>query len=121
MGEIIVRGSYGIDVQEKNDPYIANAERVVCIANETLIPGKWLVDVLPIRMFNQFPYFLYVLTGHDSVKYLPEWIPGAGFQRQARLWRGDSVVMTDNPFNAIKVRRYYRHIPLFLIFRVGPR
>ena len=48
MGEIIVRGSYGIDVQEKNDPYIANAERVVCIANETIIPGKWLVDVLPI-------------------------------------------------------------------------
>lgn len=52
MGEIIIRGAYGIDVQERNDPYIATAERAIWIANETLVPGKWLVDILPMRTCN---------------------------------------------------------------------
>ena len=48
MGEVIVRGAYGIEVQEKNDPYIATAERALWIADQTIVPGRWLVDVIPI-------------------------------------------------------------------------
>jgi hypothetical protein len=38
--------------------------------SEAAIPGKWLVDVVPV------------------LRYVPEWLPGAGqFQKSGRLWR----------------------------------
>lgn len=104
MGEAIVRGSYGIEVQERNDPYIAIAERALWIANQTILPGRWLVDVLPIRaQLSQNLAVFIRLRFVSSVKYVPEWVPGAGFKRQARLWRNDVVAMTDTPFSAVKV------------------
>ncbi|KAJ7579388.1 hypothetical protein C8J56DRAFT_796263, partial [Mycena floridula] len=37
-----------------------------------------------------------------SVRYIPEWLPGAGFQKQARLWRPLYPAMIDVPFNFVK-------------------
>jgi hypothetical protein len=48
VGSIILAVTYGIQVKETNDPYIKMAEA----ASETigqLGPGRFLVDVLPIR------------------------------------------------------------------------
>jgi len=36
------------------------------------------------------------------VKYVPEWFPGAGFQKKARLWRKLSREMNTAPFEAVK-------------------
>ena len=60
MGEAIVRASYGIEVQEKNDPYIATAERALWIANQTIVPGRWLVDVIPIRIHFQLVLVIFI-------------------------------------------------------------
>ena len=103
MGEVIVRASYGIEVQEKDDPYIATAERALWIANQTILPGRWLVDILPICAYYQQLLVSTPLSQRALVKYVPEWVPGAGFKRQARLWRDDVLGMTDKPFNAVKV------------------
>lgn len=41
--------AYGIEVQEKNDPWIATAEHALEGATVTGIPGSFMVDVIPIR------------------------------------------------------------------------
>jgi hypothetical protein len=37
-----------------------------------------------------------------SVKYVPEWFPGARFQKRARLLRKVALEMNDAPFEAVK-------------------
>ncbi|KAJ7626738.1 cytochrome P450 [Mycena rosella] len=75
-GEIIMSVTYGIDVLPKNDPYVALAEHAVQSLADASIPGRFLVDSIPI------------------LKHVPEWIPGAGFQRQAKAWKGLARRMT---------------------------
>lgn len=33
-----------------------------------------------------------------AVKYIPEWFPGAGFKRQARIWRRTFMDLVDRPY-----------------------
>lgn len=37
-----------------------------------------------------------------AVKYLPTWLPGAGFKKQAYEWRKSITAMVEVPFNAVK-------------------
>ena len=46
FGAIIMKVSYGIDVQESNDPYILVAEEAMRGVSEAGVPGAFLVDVL---------------------------------------------------------------------------
>ena len=61
--------TYGIQIKGTNDPFINLAEAVMKSASEAIIPGAFLIDVIPI------------------LKYVPEFMPGAGFQKQARIWQ----------------------------------
>jgi len=54
--------------------------------NRVLVPGTYLVDMLP------------------WLKYIPEWVPGAGFQRRAREWSALAMRMADLPFADAKRR-----------------
>ena len=48
------------------------------------------------------------------MKYVPEWVPGAGFKRQARQWRPLYGRMVDAPFEFLKsalVRAVYSMTP----------
>lgn len=44
--------AYGIEVQEKNDPWIAIAEHALEGASVTGIPGSFMVDIIPIRLYQ---------------------------------------------------------------------
>ncbi|KII86913.1 hypothetical protein PLICRDRAFT_273725 [Plicaturopsis crispa FD-325 SS-3] len=76
-GGVIMDTSYGIKIKPRNDEYI----RAAHIANDSLFmaaaPGSFYVDYLPF------------------LKYVPEWMPGAGFKRKAREWRK----LQDDVFN----------------------
>ncbi|EKM54974.1 uncharacterized protein PHACADRAFT_142793 [Phanerochaete carnosa HHB-10118-sp] len=85
-GRQILHITYGLDIQDHDDPYIAAAERGGQIASACMIPGSYLVDLVPI------------------LKYVPEWFPGAGFKRQAREWRKEVEHTINAPFAAIKTR-----------------
>ena len=39
-----------------------------------------------------------------SVKHLPAWFPGAGFQRKAAVWKEMIVDSVDFPFSLLKAR-----------------
>jgi hypothetical protein len=83
-GETIMSIAYGLDVQPADDPYIEVAEHGVRSVVAAAIPGAFLVDVIPL------------------LKYVPEWFPGAGFQRKAKAWKKHARVMVESPFAAAK-------------------
>ena len=64
----VVKILYGIDVADTNDKYISLIEKVLSVV-VAFTPGRYLVDVLPV------------------LQYVPEWMPGAGFQKEFREWR----------------------------------
>jgi len=86
-GETIISIAYGLPIQSKDDIYIETAEQGVRPLTVAAIPGAYLVDMLP------------------WLKYIPEWVPGAGFQRRAREWGVLAMRMADLPFADAK-----RHI-----------
>ena len=72
----------GIQIKGTNDPFINLAEAVMKSASEAIIPGAFLVDVILI------------------IKYVPELMPGAGFQKQARIWRKIQEDFAERPYLA---------------------
>ena len=80
----IMKIGYGIAVQESDDSYISIAEEVLNGVAEVGIPGAFLVDMFPI------------------LKYIPNWFPGAGFQKKAARWRDATNTMAENPFHHVQ-------------------
>ncbi|KAF8874760.1 cytochrome P450 [Infundibulicybe gibba] len=94
FGAIIMKIIYGIKVTEENDPYIRTAEKVMEGITETGIPGAFLVDFVPI------------------LKYVPEWMPGAGFKRKAAHWRDLGFEMAEKPWMLVKSQHSQGTAPL---------
>ena len=84
FGAIFMKISYGIDVQESNDPHIFLTEESLNGITEASLPGAFWVDFFPI------------------LKYVPSWFPGAGFQRKATHWREINAAMIQRPFDYVK-------------------
>ena len=82
VGSTILSTTYSINVRPYNDPYIKIAEDGMGAAAELLIPGSFLVDIIPI------------------LKYVPEWFPGAKFQRKAAEMRKHAGKMRNTTFAA---------------------
>ncbi|KAJ7108017.1 cytochrome P450 [Mycena crocata] len=82
--EIIMSVAYGIDVLPTDDPYVALAFEAVHTLSNAGVPGKYLVDSLPL------------------LKYVPAWLPGAGFKRKAKGWSKLAKAMQDVPFAETK-------------------
>lgn len=76
--------SYGITVQPKDDIFLETAERALKSVSDATAPGKFLVDLIP------------------AMKYIPEWFPGAYFQRQATIWRKMKDELLDLPYDHVK-------------------
>jgi cytochrome P450 len=49
FGRTIVKMTYGIDVQSGEDEYISVPEQVLSAVNEASVPGRFLVDLFPMR------------------------------------------------------------------------
>ena len=78
--------TYSIDIQPYNDPYVKIAEEALRAGAELLIPGAFLVDIIPI------------------LKYAPEWFPGAKFQSKAAMMRKHAARIR-NTYNVCSDRR----------------
>ncbi|KAJ7467799.1 cytochrome P450 [Mycena galericulata] len=83
-GEIIMSVAYGIKVLPSNDPYAALAEKAMHELAIISVPGKYLVDSIPI------------------LKYVPEWFPGAGFKREVKVCRELCQALVEKPFAQAK-------------------
>lgn len=77
--------TYGITIQPgEGDIYVSTAERALKSVSDATVPGTFLVDLIP------------------AMKYIPEWFPGAYFQRQAATWRQLKNDFLELPFNHVR-------------------
>ena len=101
--------AYGIDSKSADDPFLkANIEASDAVS-AALVPGKWLVDVIPIRGCLCTRTVTYMrLTYPLIVQYIPDWFPGMGFKVHAKEVREKFRKSVDSPLeyvkNAMKVR-----------------
>jgi hypothetical protein len=56
---------YGYEVKPSNDRFVALSEKAVKKLSDSFLPGAAVVNAFPI------------------LRYMPSWMPGAGFQRVA--------------------------------------
>ncbi|EJT97961.1 cytochrome P450 [Dacryopinax primogenitus] len=85
-GSSIMRIVYGYELAPENDPLLRHANMVMEDFSQACAPGRWIVDVLPF------------------LKHVPEWMPGAGFQKIAKKWWLDVDRMYRAPFELVKQR-----------------
>lgn len=76
--------AYGISVLPHDDPYISTAEKGLASIAIATMPGAFLVNTFPI------------------LRYVPAWVPGAGFQVKAKEWKDISMQLLNAPFAAVK-------------------
>lgn len=71
IGGMALSLAYGLQIQHQTekDPFIQLAETAVKSISAAASFGAFFVDVIPI------------------LKHVPEFVPGAGFQKKARVWR----------------------------------
>ena len=92
--------TYGIQIKNTNDPFIDLSETAVKSASSAASVGAFLVDVIPI------------------LKYVPEFVPGAGFQKKARIWRKIQEEFRERPFIAsVEAIVYAIYLHPFYVFR----
>ena len=89
--------TYSMNVHPYNDPYIKIAEEAMGALSELLIPGAFLVDIIPI------------------LKYVPEWFPGANFQSKAAVMRKYAEVMRNMTFAATEELMVFYSSPFLLL------
>jgi hypothetical protein len=95
--------TYGYDVKESGDHYVAIAQELLTLASESILPGALLVNDFPacscfLGRVNAFSF----LTLSLLVKHVPDWFPGTGFKRRARHGMKLSYEMVNAPFNTVK-------------------
>ncbi|KAK7042875.1 cytochrome P450 [Favolaschia claudopus] len=83
-GEIIISLTYGADTVVGEAPYLALSQQAARIVTDALVPGRFLVDLLPV------------------LRYVPEWFPGAGFQTLAREGKKLAEMIREVPFTDTK-------------------
>ncbi|KAL0945844.1 hypothetical protein HGRIS_012127 [Hohenbuehelia grisea] len=83
-GAIILRIAYGYEVKQGEDPFVKLADEATDQFSLSSSPGVFLVNLLP------------------PLAYLPEWFPGAGFQKTAKKWARTLNDMVDLPFQFVK-------------------
>ncbi|KAJ7259499.1 cytochrome P450 [Mycena haematopus] len=81
---IVMATVYGYEVQPNNDHFVALSENVVKKLAESFFPGAVAVNTFPI------------------LRYLPSWMPGAGFKRFAAECRQLTNEMREVQFDFVK-------------------
>ncbi|KAG9222062.1 hypothetical protein CCMSSC00406_0008047 [Pleurotus cornucopiae] len=84
VGAVLMDLSHGIQTRGQDDPYINVVEQALQGLIQAIVPGRFLVETFPI------------------MKYIPEWMPGAKFQRLAKEWRELATRVVMDPFKKVK-------------------
>lgn len=93
----IMKVVYDINIKDSADPYISASEAILESLAAAGVPGAYLVDVPPI------------------LKYVPSWVPGAGFQKQASLWKTLVPFVVEKPLRHVEDKLVRAFLFLFWI------
>jgi hypothetical protein len=102
-GAIIIRMTYGyvVDPRPGQDPLIRLVASGVDLFSESTVPGRYLVDIVPICTLR-LSLFLHEPLTCSPVKYVPAWFPGAGFKTLATEWRKKMMEMCEVPYQMVR-------------------
>lgn len=93
---------YGVQV-DGDHRYVYLAEKVVDLFSDGCQPGAFLVDFIPLCTY---PNIVVIVLGTYTlaflVRYIPSWVPGAGFQRIAEFTRRLSEEMQEEPIQEVE-------------------
>ena len=81
---VLLKVVYGICAADEDDPYIALIDDAQKAVSQGLVPGKYLVELLPI------------------LAHVPSWFPGAGWQKLFARWRAAQRSVKDAPLEHVK-------------------
>ncbi|CAK5284911.1 unnamed protein product [Mycena citricolor] len=81
---IIMDIAYGIKIRTSDDQYVSIVAEAVHGLSVASVPGAFLVDIIP------------------PLKYIPRWVPGAGFKREAQKWCKATMDAVEMPFSETK-------------------
>lgn len=96
MSETVMTITYGLEIRPEHDPHIEAAEKAVEALANVPYAGAFMVDIFP------------------SLKYVPSWMPGAGFKRKAKEWKALALDSLNRPFNTLKAELVCLHA--FIMF-----
>jgi len=82
--KLIMWVMYGIRVKDAQDEYVVLTEEAIKQLNEVITPGAEMVELFP------------------SLRHVPAWVPGAGFQHRAKIGRETARKMADAPLEHVK-------------------
>lgn len=86
FASIIMRASYGFDKISYDDELVHDAEKLLSMFSEVVVPGRYLVNHIPI------------------LRHLPAWCPGAGFKAKVKEMSRLSEKAVCEPFEMSKRR-----------------
>ena len=102
-GGVILKITYGYDVQDSNDPLVNIAEAAVEGFSQASVPGAWLVDIFPACESESQLMATFLLSyTTPQVRYVPDWMPGATFKVKAAQWRDAHTQLLNVPFNMVE-------------------
>lgn len=83
-GDFILSSAYGITPKSVDEPYIVRSNKLVILVSETNQRDSYIVDVFPF------------------LRWIPSWLPGAGFKRTAIKSRRDFEDSRMLPFQYVQ-------------------
>jgi len=99
---MILSVTYGIDPKSTDDPFLSATVDAVRALTSAMVPGKFLVDTIPMRASFYPDDTQGPLTTPWTVRYLPDWLPGTGFKALAKEVREKFQISTDGPMEYVK-------------------
>ncbi|PFH48807.1 hypothetical protein AMATHDRAFT_49202 [Amanita thiersii Skay4041] len=81
---IVLDICYGLTIESSDDPYVKKVEESMDGFSQAVVFGNFLVDYFPV------------------LKYIPSWMPGAGFKKKAEEWRKGNTYIEYAAFNLTK-------------------
>ncbi|KAJ7059778.1 cytochrome P450 [Mycena amicta] len=97
-GAIILRITYGIEVQEEDDPFVSLIEKANDNFSAATAPGAFMVDVFP------------------SLLYIPELL--APFKQKAKVWARATTNMVEAPYLFVRRQMAAGNAPVSFVSRL---
>lgn len=80
-----MRSAYGFDDTEQAEWHISNADQIIEAIGHANTPGRFMVNTFPI------------------LRYIPSWVPGAGFQKYFQEQAVKNQRTVEGPFEEARM------------------
>ncbi|CAA7266298.1 unnamed protein product [Cyclocybe aegerita] len=99
-GAIVLHITYGYEIQEDQDPFLALAHEATEDFSIGSSPGGFLVNILPV------------------LRCIPEWLPGGGYKKIGAIWANTMNEMVNRPYDWVKEQMMLGAAELSVISRI---